>query len=134
MPMLYTINVYRNSMDSGWLTYDGHLLRGVVTKCWYDPMNRIQARAYESCSATYMKRAYGPDGKLLPDTQWQGIFIPPHKGIFIHQGEDQSWSEGCIVIKYDKLRPIWDDIQPRDARNVLVVVTDTPYLGPLPVE
>jgi hypothetical protein len=38
------------------------------------------------------------------------------------------------VIKYDVLKPIWDDIQPPDARNVLVVVTDTPYRGPLPVK
>jgi hypothetical protein len=132
--MVYTIHVYRNAIDSGILTYDGHLLRGVVTKCWYDPMNRIQARAYENCSATYMKRAYGADGNLLPNTKWQAIFFPQHRGIFIHKGEDRSWSQGCIVIKYDVLKPIWDDIQPPDARNVLVVVTDTPYRGPLPVK
>ena len=132
--MLYTINVYRSAMDSGVLTYDGHMLRGLATKCWFDPMNRIKARSYENCSATYMNRAYGPDDKLIPDTEWQAIFIPPHKGVFIHKGDDPSWSEGCIVIKYEKLKPIWDDIQPRDGWNVLVVVKDETYMGPYPVK
>ncbi len=35
----------------------------------------------------------------------------------------ENWSDGCIVIEEDKLIEIYNDISPKDGKNVKVVIT-----------
>ena len=51
-------------------------------------------------------------------------------GIFIHMGNNPSWSDGCIVIKEAELLKIWNAIIPKDAQNVSVVVKDQATTSP----
>lgn len=117
--MAFVIHIYRSKLSSGTLTYDGNKERNLVTPCWFDPKVRPAAKTYPTCSAT-----------MMSGRQWPAIFLddPPRlKGIFIHQGTDASWSMGCIVIPKPVLTRIWDDIQPKDRRNVSVTILDRPY-------
>lgn len=63
----------------------------ISAKSWEHAGNLIPAKVYTGCSKTKMA-----------SRGWPAIYIPDDqtgkKGIFIHKGESQSWSEGCICI------------------------------------
>jgi len=44
--------------------------------------------------------------------------------IFIHEGNNVSWSDGCIVAKRGEVMKIWNAINPKEQPNVLVKVID----------
>ena len=118
--MPFLITVYRTGRDSGTLAYDGDKEHNLVTPCWFDAKVRPAAKNYPTCSAT-----------MMAARKWPAILLedPPRlKGIFIHQGNDPSWSEGCIVIPKPVLLRIWHDIQPKDAHNVSVTVVEGPFV------
>ena len=55
----------------------------------------------------------------------EGIFIPNvrgYNGIFVHMGSSAAWSDGCIVIEEPEMLRLWNDISPKDGRNVTIVV------------
>ncbi|MBI3469279.1 MAG: L,D-transpeptidase [Planctomycetes bacterium] len=115
----YTIDIKRGK-DSGTLTYSGGV--SVSTTCWWDPKRKIPARTYTGCSATTMATKKNSLGKpreaiFFPD-------VPGYKGIFIHMGTNAAWSDGCIVIAEAEIKKIYNDILPKDGKNVTVTVSD----------
>ncbi len=56
----------------------------------------------------------------------EAIYIPDtgFVGIFIHMGTGPTWSDGCIVIPESKLLEIYNNIKPKNAGNVTVIVRD----------
>jgi hypothetical protein len=114
---MYKIEVER-SQNEGRLHYTGTI--NVSTTCWWDPQRKIPAGTYANCSATYMatkqNSAGGPrEAIYIPS-------IPGFSGIFIHMGNNASWSDGCIVIREPEMLRIFADINPKDGRNVTVTV------------
>lgn len=121
----YEIKVVRSGTDKGRLTFSGGGV-SVDEVCWWDPDRKIAIGTYAQCSATRMAtKTDSVTGEKRP-----GIFLPtavaPDTGkhtIFIHEGKDPSWSDGCIVLPRDQMMKMWDVIE-KDARNVTVKVTD----------
>jgi hypothetical protein len=57
----------------------------------------------------------------------EAVFIPNvagFKGIFIHMGTGPNWSDGCVVIKEPEIKKIYNDIAPKNGKNVTVVISD----------
>ncbi len=104
----------RRSKSSGMLTYSGKI--HLSTNCWWDPAKKIPAGTYAGCSATTMatKRL---NAVFLPN-------VPGFTGIFIHQGTGPQHSDGCIVIQPAEMQRVYADIDPKDGRNVTVIVSD----------
>lgn len=122
----FHITVTRLRRDEGRLDFSGGGIE-VSTTCWWNPDRRIAARTYLECSKTRMAtRTDSVTGERRP-----GIFLPtavaPDTGqstIFIHEGKNASWSDGCIVINRDEMMRLWNAISPEDARNVTIEVRD----------
>lgn len=76
----------------GILTYLKDGAEVFTTQSWENALNFIPAKSYPGCSKTVMQSKNRP-----------AIFIPDEltgkKGIFIHEGKNQLWSEGCICIE-----------------------------------
>lgn len=125
----YVINVIRNTDREGTLDYRGTIVHHA--KCWWNPDKRIKAQTYDGCSATFMAKAHASD-KV---TKRHGIYlngVDGFQGIFIHYGTNltnlaslQQWSQGCIVLEEADVLTIWNDIRPKDGRNVTVQVMDS---------
>lgn len=75
----------------GILTYETSFGVSLSTKSWEHGGNLIPAKVYTGCSKTKMANR-GWDAIYIPDAQ------TGKTGIFIHKGESQSWSKGCICI------------------------------------
>ena len=123
---VYEITVTRETTDTGRLTFShGGVM--VSTTCWWDPGNAIGTGNYTACSKTRM----ATKRDSVTGLQRPGIFLPsavsPRTGrteIFIHEGRDPSWSDGCIVIDRDEMMRMWNHIEPSDGMNVTVRVSD----------
>jgi hypothetical protein len=121
----YTISVDRTGPDTGRLKFASGAVT-VDTTCWWDPEVTIAAANYAGCSKTRMdSKTDSVTGEKRP-----GIYLPqavvPGNGqhtIFIHEGRDASWSDGCIVIDRAEMLKLWTAITPMDGRNVTVNVT-----------
>ena len=116
---MYKITIERGERE-GKLSYYGSASTVVGTACWWDLDKKIPAGIYYNCSATTMARKKNSSGGSR-----EAIFIPNvtgFSGIFIHMGNNASWSDGCIVIKENELLRIYNDINPKNAENVTVVV------------
>lgn len=87
----------------GTLTYNAPPEAGIITKSWEHAGNLIPPKVYTGCSKTTMA-----------SRGWQAIYIPDEQtgkqGIFIHKGESQSWSEGCICISENEMNKLLDII------------------------
>ncbi len=122
----YQITVKRTGADSGTLTFDESGV-SVNATCWWDSARKISAGTYAGCSATRMAtKVDSVTGNKRP-----GIFLPtavaPDTGantIFIHEGKDASWSDGCIVLNRDDMMRMWNIIE-KDSQNVTVQVIDS---------
>lgn len=118
---MYTITIKRSSKQ-GTLSFSG-AGKSITTSCYWDPVKKIPAGTYLSCSATTMANKKNSAGKAR-----EAVFIPGVKGfsgIFIHMGKPPyaSWSDGCIVIDEAKMIEIYNLINPKDGHNVKVVIT-----------
>ena len=118
----YRISVVRKK-DQGSLLYTGSI--ELLATCWWDLIKPIPAGTYSGCSATRMATKANSRGEKREAIHLPNI--PGFTGVFIHMGSDRSWSDGCIVIPESVLLPIWNDITPKDGRNVTVAVQDLPY-------
>ncbi|MEP5764870.1 MAG: hypothetical protein ABJ308_09755 [Halieaceae bacterium] len=119
----YQISIKRTGTDSGTLKFnEGGVL--VDSTCWWDPDVKVLAGTYTQCSATRMStKTDSVTGLKRP-----GIFLPtavaPDTGnntIFIHEGKDASWSDGCIVLNRDDMMRMWNAIE-KDSQNVTVQI------------
>ncbi|MCG7927705.1 MAG: hypothetical protein JAY67_19470 [Candidatus Thiodiazotropha taylori] len=121
----YQVKVRRTSNDMGKLTFNENGVN-VDSDCWWDPNVRITAGTYTGCSATRMaSKEDSVTGEKRP-----GIFLPTAVApdtrantIFIHEGKDATWSDGCIVLPRDDMMRMWNSIE-KNARNVTVQVID----------
>jgi hypothetical protein len=117
----YSIHVLRDGKSSGLLTYEGNI--SLTTKCWWDPSKKIPAATYPLCSATHMTTKKNSQGGPR-----EAVFLPNVRGftgIFVHMGTGPDWSDGCIVIKESQMLKLFNDIQPKNGRNVAVTVEDS---------
>ena len=92
----------------------------VNATCWWDPLRKIPAGTYTGCSATTMRSKLNSQGKPR-----EGVYIPDVSGfseIFIHMGNDASWSDGCIVIREPEMLKIYNAVRSKNSRNVTVIV------------
>jgi hypothetical protein len=115
----YKVTVTRGKSSST-LTYAGSI--SVTTTCWWDPDKKIPKGTYSGCSATTMATKMNSEGKPR-----EAIFIPNvlgFKGIFIHKGTSAAWSDGCVVIAEPEIKRIYNDIDPKDGKNVTVTIID----------
>jgi len=115
----YKITVERGKSE-GTLTYKGSI--DLSTKCWWDLVKKIPSGTYPGCSATTMNKKKNSAGNPR-----EAIYIPDvlgFSGIFIHMGKSSNWSDGCILISESEIKKIYDDIKPKDGRNVTVEVTN----------
>lgn len=57
---------------------------------------------------------------------WAAIYIPDEQtgkqGIFIHKGESQSWSEGCICVSQNEMAKLLDVISSEPGAITVEVV------------
>jgi hypothetical protein len=96
----------------------------VDTDCWWDPEVVIDANpdgyvGWATMMATKKRQAI-----------WLGKGVKYNKGkgtsdaIFIHEGNNAAWSDGCIVAHKAEVLKIWNAIVPQKTSNVLVKVLD----------
>lgn len=122
----YTVTITRTGNDTGKLEFSSGGV-SLHETCYWNPAVKITAGTYTQCSKTRMdSKRDSVTGELRP-----GIYLPdaiaPDTGnysIFIHEGKDPSWSDGCIVLDRSKMREMWNEISPKDGRNVTVRVVD----------
>lgn len=140
----YELTVYRGTTpketDQGTLVFkkrkDGALAQVFRTTCWWAKDNVIPSGRY---GAVKTRMASKPDSEPKDKPKEQrprrpGLLlkdVPGHEEIFVHEGKDASWSEGCIVIARARLMEIFDDPAVRkdiegaiDYSLILVVVVD----------
>ena len=118
---MYKIEVKRLVKD-GTLTYTSGT-KTITAKCYWDLAKKIPAGTYKHCSATTMAKKKNSRG--MPR---EAVYIPNVAGfigIFIHMGKPpyENWSDGCVVIDEDKIIEIYNDIKPKDGKNVTVVIS-----------
>jgi hypothetical protein len=114
----YRIYVKREGKDTGTLYYRGTI--DISATCWWDPNVKIPSGTYTQCSATTMHKKKNSSGDPR-----EGIYIPNvlgHSQIFVHMGTSPLWSDGCIVIPEEKMLEIYNDIHPKDGRNVTITI------------
>jgi hypothetical protein len=121
----YTITVERPVAPGhkGTLTFEepGADASKFSTACYWDPDQRIPAGTYTGCSLT-----------MMASKKRDGVFIPNvagFTGIFIHKGEHleslksvKIWSDACILLEPEVMKKVVARIDPRDGRNVTVIV------------
>lgn len=120
----FEIEVRRPKGSSGTLDFKvgGRKRWPSPTTCWWDPKKRIPEGAYVGCSATHMTKALDSVTKK----QRPAIYIPNipgYSGVFVHEGKNEGWSDGCIVCAREKVIEIFNAV-PRDGKNITVVVFD----------
>lgn len=110
------IVIRRNNLmgGEGILTYHSPPAAGITTKSWEHAGNLIPPKVYTGCSKTTMA-----------SRGWPAIYIPDEqtgkKGVFIHKGESQSWSEGCICISRKEMERLLEMV-PSDVGAITVEV------------
>ena len=120
----------RRSGKSGRLTFQSGEVQ-VDTTCWWDPKVVVDARPEGyPCWATRMAtKKDSVSGEKRPGI-WFGKNIKyargtkSSNGIFIHEGTDSNWSDGCIVCQRDQFIKIWNVIPASSSANVLVKIVD----------
>ena len=103
----------------------------VNTTCWWDPDVAIDPNPDGYlCCATYMANKHDSvTGKQRPGI-WFGKGIKyasgtkTSNGIFIHEGKNAGWSDGCIVADRAEVLKIWTAISPKERFVVSVKVED----------
>lgn len=115
----YNITVERGKTE-GTLKYSGTF--ELSTKCWWDLVKKIPANSYSGCSATTMAKKKNSAGE--PREAIYLANVPGYKGIFVHMGTSSAWSDGCIVIAEAQIKKIYNDVMPKDGRNVTVLIKD----------
>jgi hypothetical protein len=129
MALTYEI-VVRRSSASGTLTFS-HGDTSVSTTCWWDPGVVIDASAegYLSYATRMATKTDSVTQQRRPGI-WLGRGVKWSNGtrtsnqIFIHEGRNASWSDGCIVIRRDDMMTMWNAISPKERANVRVKVID----------
>lgn len=122
----FTVSVTRTGASSGKLKFDNGNI-SIDAECWWDADNKIAAGNYPGCSKTRMTTKKDS----VTEEPRPGIFLPTAKApdtgkhtIFIHEGKDPSWSDGCIVLNRDDMIKMWNAIDPKNANNVTVSIVD----------
>lgn len=125
----YEITVRRMS-KKGRLSF-AHGEIKVDTTCWWDPKVVIDARPEGyPCHATRMASKTDSVTREKRPGIWFGKNVKYDRGtktsngIFIHEGRNTTWSDGCIVCERDQFMKIWNTIPPSATPNVLVKVID----------
>jgi hypothetical protein len=124
---IYSITIDRWGKHSGTLLYTGTFEHNC--DCWWDATDAIPAGVYGECSATHLAAKTNSKGEPR-----EGIFFPNvegRKGIFIHYWPGPGspigvWSDGCTCILEPDMLKIWNDIFPKDGKNVTITVKDSP--------
>jgi hypothetical protein len=103
----------------------------VDTTCWWDPKVVVEANpdGYV-CYVTRMNTKKDSVTKEKRPGIWFGKGVKyahgtkSSNGIFIHEGTNADWSDGCIVAARNEVMKIWNAIHPQGDSTVLVKVTD----------
>ncbi len=103
----------------------------VETTCWWDPKVMIDAApdGYLSWKTNMATKKDSVTGKPRPGI-WLGKGIKYAKGtktsgaIFLHEGKNAAWSDGCIVCDRTEFLKMWNAISPNSQPHVLVKVSD----------
>lgn len=115
---MYTIDITRNTL-SGTLRYSN---LSIDCKCWWDLQVKIPAGPYHNCSATTMTHKKSSKGSAREAIYFSSV--AGHTQIFIHMGTGPIWSDGCIVIEEKYLLQIYNDINPKNGKNVTINIRD----------
>ncbi|MCP4385543.1 MAG: L,D-transpeptidase family protein [Hyphomicrobiales bacterium] len=122
----YTVTVTRTGDDTGKLEFSSGSV-SLNETCYWDPGVKIASGTYVKCSKTRMKsKKDSVTGELRP-----GIYLPDavvpgtdNHSIFIHEGKNPSWSDGCVVLDRERMMEMWNEITPSDGMNVTVKIVD----------
>ena len=125
--MKYIINILRGPTEG--------ILRfrvpgvSVQTPCWWDPEVVVDPGVYLNCAATHMTNKKDTvTGQPRPGI-WLGMQVPVNegqrqaRGIFIHEGKNAGWSDGCIIIRREEVLKIFNAL-PFDERVATVRVSN----------
>ncbi|HET9902493.1 MAG TPA: hypothetical protein VFQ27_02185 [Xanthobacteraceae bacterium] len=125
----YEINVIRYG-KSGWLIFNSGDV-SVFTTCWWDPNVVIDENSDGYVAyATHMANKNDSVTHEKRPAIWLGKGVKyangsrRSNGIFIHEGKNSGWSDGCIVAERAEVLKIWNAIVPKETDNVLVKVVD----------
>ncbi|SDO20401.1 hypothetical protein SAMN05216328_1665 [Ensifer sp. YR511] len=100
----------------GTLTYEG--TGGPISAtCWWD-VSRIDDGTYPECSRTKMDE-YRVDSIFIANAKVNGRVV---NNRFVHHGEGPGNSRGCIAVETDKIGRILNNITPKNAKNVEVII------------
>lgn len=118
---MYKISVTRVNR-TGTLMFSGKG-KTVSATCYWNQQKKIPAGTYVGCSATTMARKKNSKGQPR-----EAVFIPNipgFSGIFIHMGKPpyENWSDGCLVVEESKVIEIFNAINPKDGKNVVVEIS-----------
>jgi hypothetical protein len=126
----YEIVVTRTG-KTGRLTFSANEV-SVDAICWWDPEVVIDANPNGYAAwATYMATKKDSETHKPRPAIWLGNAVPYANGkkksnaIFIHEGRNATWSDGCIVADRAEVLKIWNAIVPQKTANILVKVTDS---------
>ena len=129
MPESYTV-IIRRGKEKGTLFFT---CAGVLvdTTCWWDAKVKIEAApdGYPSWKTHMATKKDSVTGKARPGI-WLGKGIKYAKGtkasnaIFLHEGKNAIWSDGCIVCDRTEFLKMWNAISPSSEPHVLVKVVD----------
>jgi len=95
-----TITITMSGSTSGTLRFPA---AGINETCWFASDTPVSRGSYTG-QATYM--ATKTDSRT--GGARKGIYM--FGNIFIHEGSDPTWSQGCIVISYDSMQRLWNYI------------------------
>jgi len=122
--------IVRRRGKKGLLTFS-HGDIAVSTTCWWDPQVKIEPNS--DGYVAYATRMHTKKDSVTGDKRpgiWLGKDVKYARGtkksnaIFIHEGKNAAWSDGCIVaVRADVMR-MWNAITPKGQPNVLVKVFD----------
>jgi hypothetical protein len=121
--MTYTITIEKREPNTGLLAFVSGGIH-VNCTCWYKHTTPIERGITYTGAATRMTtKSDSVTGERRP-----GIFLKEFgkRGIFIHEGEDVSWSDNCIVLPREEMMKIWDHIvMQKDGEKFLITVNVT---------
>lgn len=125
--MAFTVDIVRGK-TSGTLKFKSGSVK-VDTTCWWDKTVTVDAGTYTGYATHMAKKKDSVTKKKRPGI-WFGKNIPVNgnsrksSDIFIHEGNNAAWSDGCIVAVRSEVLKIWNAISPKEKANVTINVSD----------
>lgn len=115
---MFEIKIKKSTNTSGTLTFNSGAI-SVNSPCWFAETTPVAAGRSYTCAATRMDHAKDSvTGEPRP-----GIFFQEFgdRGIFIHEGQNVTWSKNCVVLPRPSMMEMWNHIIAKGQLNRFVI-------------